>query len=52
MMVSVIEWLALPTSDNEIPGSNPAGSEIQFMAIRRFIARILTLSPFHSPDMT
>ena len=30
-----------------MPGSNPAGGEIQLMNVRRFIAQGLSLSPFH-----
>ena len=29
------EWLALPTSGHEVPGSNPAGGGIQLMTVRR-----------------
>ena len=46
------EWLALRTSDHEVPGSNPAGGGIQYCTVRRFIAHSLSLLPFHCLDIT
>ena len=46
------EWLALPTSDHEVPGLNPSRGWIQLMTEWRFIAQSLPLSPFHCLDMT
>ena len=36
------EWLALPTPDHNVPGSNPAGGRVQLMTVLCFI----THSPF------
>ena len=36
------EWLALPTPDHEIPGSNPTRGGIKPMSIRHFTAHIIT----------
>ena len=47
----MIDWLALPTSDHEAPGSNPAGGGIQLRVVRHFIAQSLS-SYFHRLDMT
>ena len=46
------EWLALPISDNEVLGSNPAGGGIQLITVRRIVAQNLTLSQFHRQYMT
>ena len=46
------EWLAVPTSDQEDLGSNPAGGGIQLMTVRHFIALSLSLSSFHRLCMT
>ena len=46
------EWLALPTSDHGVAGSNPAGGEILPEPKRRFIAQSLSCSPFHRLEMT
>ena len=48
----VAERLALPTSDHEVAGSNPAGGEILPEPKRRFIAQSLSCSPFHRIEMT
>ena len=50
--VRVAERLALPTSDNGVTGSNPAGGEILPEPKRRFIAQSLSYSPFHRLEMT
>ena len=50
--VRVAEWLALPTSDHGVAGSNPAGGEILPELKRRFIAQSLSCSPFHRLEMT
>ena len=50
--VGLAEWLALPTSDHGVAGSNPAGSEILPEPKRRFIAQSLSCSPFHCLEMT
>ena len=50
--VRVAERLAFPTSDHGVAGSNPAGGEILPEPKRRFIAQILSCSPFHRLDMT
>ena len=41
MQIVVAKWLALLTSDHEIPGSNPADDRIQLMTVWSFI---ITLS--------
>ena len=46
------EWLALPTSDHGVAGSNPAGGEFLPEPKRRFIAQSLSCSPFHRLEMT
>ena len=46
------EWLALPTSDHGVAGSNPAGGEILPEPKRHFIAQSLSYSPFHRLEMT
>ena len=46
------EWLALPTSDHGVAGSNPAGGEILPEPKWRFIAQSLSCSPFHRLEMT
>ena len=46
------EWLALPTSNHGVVGSNPARGEILPEPKRRFIAQSLSFSPFHHPEMT
>ena len=38
------EWLALPTLDCDVPGSNPAGGGIQRMNVRHFIAQGASLA--------
>ena len=50
--VRVAEWLALPTSDHGVAGSNPAGGEILSEPKRRFTAQSLSCSPFHRLEMT
>ena len=50
--VRVSERLALPTSDNGVAGSNPAGGEILPEPKRRFTAQSLSCSPFHHLEMT
>ena len=50
--VRVAERLALPTSDHGVADSNPAGGEILPEPKRRFIAQILSYSPFHRLEMT
>ena len=50
--ISVAEWLALPTSDHGVAGSNPAGGEILPEPKRHFIAESLSCSPFHRLEMT
>ena len=50
--VRVAEWLALPTSDHGVVGSNPAAGEILPEPKRRFIAQSLSCSPFHRLEMT
>ena len=50
--VRVAERLALPTSDDGVAGSNPAGGEILPEPKRRFIAQSLSCSPFHRLEMT
>ena len=42
----------LPTSDQEVAGSNPAGGEILPEPKRRFIAQSLSCSPSHRFEMT
>ena len=46
------ERLALPTSDQGVAGSNPAGGEILPEPKQRFIAQSLSCSPFHRLEMT
>ena len=48
----VAEWLALPTLDHAVSGSNTAGDDILSEPKLRFIAQSLSCSPFHCPDMT
>ena len=48
--VRMVEWFAL-RPDHEIPGSSPAGDEIQLMTVRRLIAQGFSLSPFRRLDM-
>ena len=50
--VRVAERLALPTSDHEVTGSNPAEGEILPEPKRRFLAQSLSCSPFHRLEMT
>ena len=50
--VRVAEWLALPTSDHEVAGSNPAVGKILPEPKRHFIAQSLSCSPFHHLEMT
>ena len=50
--IRVAERLALPTSDQGVMGSNPAGGEILPKPKRRFIAQSLSWSPFHRLEMT
>ena len=50
--IQVVEWLALQTSDHNLPGSNPAGGRIEPMTVLCFIAQSLSLSHFHYLDMT
>ena len=50
--VHMAEWLALPTSDHGVMGSNPAGGEILPEPKWRFIAQSLSCSPFHRLEMT
>ena len=50
--IRVVERLALPTSNQEVAGSNPAGGEILPEPKRRFIAQSLSCSPFHRLEMT
>ena len=50
--VRVAKWLALPTSDHEVAGSNPAGGEILPEPKWHFIAQSLSCSPFHRLEMT
>ena len=50
--VSVAEWLALSTSDQGVPGSNPAGCKILLEPKWCFIAQSLSCSPFHCLEMT
>ena len=50
--VHVAKWLALPTSDHGVVGSNPAGGEILPEPKRRFTAQSLSCSPFHRLKMT
>ena len=35
--IQVVEWLALPTLNHGVQGSNPAGDEIQPMIVYHFI---------------
>ena len=49
--IQVAEWLALPTLDYEILGSNPAGSGIQFMTVWCITTQNLSLSPIHPFDV-
>ena len=51
-IVRVAERLALPTSDQGVAGSNPAGGEILPEPKLRFIAQSLSCSPFHRLEMT
>ena len=44
--------LKIPTSDNGIVGSNPAGGENLSEPKRRFIAQSLSCPPFSRPDTT
>ena len=46
------ERLALPTSDQEVAGSNPAAGEILPEPKRRFFAQSLSYSPFHRLEIT
>ena len=46
------ERLALPTSVNGVAGSNPAGDDILPEPKRLFIAKSLSCSHFHRPEMT
>ena len=48
----VAERLALPTSDQGVAGSNPAGGEILSEPKWCFIAQSLSCSPFHRLEMT
>ena len=50
--VCVAEWLALPTSDHGVAGSNPTGGEILPEPKRSFIVQSLSCSPFHHLEMT
>ena len=50
--VRMAERLALPTSEQGVVGSNPAGGEILPEPKRRFIAQNLSCSPFHRLEMT
>ena len=50
--VRVAEWLAFPTSDHAVLGSNLTGDVIQLMTVWRFIAQSLSLSSFHRLDMS
>ena len=45
------ERLELPTSNQGVSGSSPAGAEIISEPKRRFIAQIFSCSPFYRPDM-
>ena len=45
-------FLAVPTSDHRVAGSNPAWGKILPEHRRHFIAQSLSYSPFHRPDMT
>ena len=42
----------VPTSDHEVPGSNPTRGGIQPMTVRRLIAQSFSLSSFHHLNMT
>ena len=46
--VRATEWLALPTSDHEVLGSNPAGGVILLMTVRRVIAQSFIITPLKS----
>ena len=50
--VRVAERLALPTSDDGVAGSNPAGGKILPETKQRFIAQSLSCSHFHRLKMT
>ena len=50
-VVEVTERLALPPSDHETTGSNPAAGEILSEPKRRFIAHSRSCSPFHPSEM-
>ena len=50
--VRVAEWLALPTSNHGVAGSNPAGGEILPEPKRHFIAQSLSCSLSHRLEMT
>ena len=50
--VRLAEWVALPTSDHWVAGSNPTGGEILPELKRHFIAQSLSCSPFHCLEMT
>ena len=50
--VRVAERLALPTSDHEVAGSNPARGENLSEPKRRFTVQTLSYSPLYRPDMT
>ena len=43
--------LALQTSDNKVPDSNPTGDRIELMFVWRFIAQSLPLSHVHDLNM-
>ena len=40
-----------PSFGHEVQGLNTAGGGIQLMPVQHFIAQILSLSPFHCPDL-
>ena len=50
--VRVAERLALPTSDQGVAGSNPAGGEILPEPKRRFIAQSFSCSSSHRLEIT
>ena len=50
--IRVAQQLALPTSDQGVTGSNPAGGKILPEPKWRFIAQSLSCSPFHRLKMT
>ena len=52
LSVRVADWLALPTSDHEVQGSNPAGGGFQLITARRFIAQEPFIITYHRLDMT